>query len=42
MPVEMDHVVGEAMSWLVVSLAGCLLAVPTVALVGFGLLAVVG
>ena len=42
MPVEMDHVVGEALSWLLVGLAGFLLAVPTLAMVGFGLLVVVG
>lgn len=42
MPVEMDQVVGEAVSWLVVSVAGCFLAVPTLALIGFGLLAVLG
>ena len=42
MPLQIDRIAGEAASVLLVALAGCLLAVPTVALAGFGLLAFLG
>lgn len=42
MPTDLDQTVGEAVAGLIVSLAGCFLAVPALALVGFGILAVLG
>ncbi len=42
MPTELDQTVGEAVTCLIVGLAGCFLAVPALALAGFGILAVLG
>ena len=42
MPVKIVQIVGEAVNTVIVGLAGFFLAVPTLALVGFGFLAVTG
>ena len=40
MSLEINRTAGEVASWLMVTVAGCLLSVPTLALAGFGLLAI--
>ena len=42
MSTDLAQSVNEAATCLAVSLAGCFLAVPTLALIGFGILAILG